>query len=51
MDTDVLVMIYLLGSLIGLAILYAIIRVAVQAGVGAALRRHELWMRDGSLER
>lgn len=42
---------YILVTLVSLAILAFIIRFAVKSGVTAALRAHEAWMRDGSLER
>lgn len=45
--------VYVLGPLavaLSFLVLYIIIRAAVKHGATSALREHELWMRDGSLE-
>lgn len=40
----------LFGGLISAVILYVIVRYGVQHGTTTAMRRHELWMRDGSFQ-
>lgn len=46
-----LLVVYLVVTLASLAVTYLLIRFGVQHGTRAALREHEMWMRDGSLER
>lgn len=41
---------YVIVTLVSLAILYGIIRAGVKHGTTSALREHEIWMRDGSLQ-
>ena len=48
-DASVLA-ISVVAAVIGVVVLYFVIRFAVQYGVTAALENHEVWMRDGSLE-
>ncbi|WP_433721136.1 hypothetical protein [Microbacterium laevaniformans] len=43
--------VYIIITLASLAVTYVLIRFGVQHGTRAALREHEMWMRDGSLER
>lgn len=47
---EALIGIYVLAAALSLLLLYAIIRGAVRHGTTDALRSHEMWMRDGSLE-
>lgn len=47
---EALIGIYVLVAALSLLLLYAIIRGAVRHGTTDALRSHEMWMRDGSLE-
>lgn len=42
---------YVVVTLVALALAYVLIRFGVQHGTRAALREHEMWMRDGSLEK
>jgi hypothetical protein len=44
------VTVYVVVSVLSLALLYVLIRVGVKHGARSALREHEVWMRDGSLE-
>lgn len=43
--------VYIIITLASLAVTYLLIRFGVQHGTRAALREHEMWMRDGSLDR
>ncbi|RKS84843.1 hypothetical protein DEU37_2900 [Microbacterium sp. AG790] len=43
--------VYIIITLASLAVTYVLIRFGVQHGTRAALREHEMWMRDGSLDR
>lgn len=47
---DAFLPIYLISLAVSLAVLYVIIRVGVKHGTSDALRAHEMWTRDGSLE-
>lgn len=51
MPAESFIAITVISTLIGVAVLYLVIRYATQHGTTAALERHELWMRDGSLDR
>lgn len=48
---DAFMVVYLVGTAVSLALAYVLIRVGVKHGTRAALREHEMWMRDGSLDR
>lgn len=48
---DTFIVVYLVSTVVALGILYLLIRLGAQHGTRAALREHEMWMRDGSLER
>lgn len=50
MNDSGVALLYVVGIIVGFVLLYVIIRFAAQQGVTAALRRHEAWMRDGSLD-
>ncbi len=51
MTLDGLVIGYLLVTAAALLLSYVIVRLAVKHGTATALRDHELWLRDGSVER
>lgn len=46
-----LIVVYIVVSVVSLAVLYLLIRAGARHGVREALRDHEMWKRDGSLER
>ena len=48
---DQFIGVYLVSTVVAIGILYLLIRFGVQHGTRAALREHEMWMRDGSLDR
>lgn len=50
MTPGTVVVLWALAAGAGLLLLYVVVRLAVLRGTTAALRRHEAWMRDGSLE-
>lgn len=43
-------MVYVVVTIVTLAVAYVLVRFGVHHGTRAALREHEMWMRDGSLE-
>ncbi|WP_294981531.1 hypothetical protein [uncultured Microbacterium sp.] len=43
--------VYIAVTAAALAVAYVLIRFGVQHGTRAASREHEMWMRDGSLDR
>jgi hypothetical protein len=44
------IVVYVVVTIVTLAVAYVLVRFGVQHGTRAALREHEMWMRDGSLE-
>lgn len=42
---------YVVVTVVALALSYVLIRLGVHHGTRAALREHEMWTRDGSLEK
>lgn len=50
MNPEAAVVIWLVGTVVGVLVLYLIVRFAVQHGMTSALRAHEAWMHDGSRE-
>ena len=42
---------YLVSTVVALGVLYLLIRIGVHHGTRAAVREHEMWMRDGSIDR
>lgn len=48
MNAEGAIAIWLVCVVVGVLVLFLVIRYAVQLGVGAALRAHEMWMHDGS---
>lgn len=51
MDATALLVAYVATTIAALLVSYFVIRLAVKHGTGSALRAHEVWMRDGGLER
>lgn len=48
MNAEGAIAIWLICAVVGVLVLFLVIRYAVQLGVAAALRTHEMWMHDGS---
>lgn len=51
MSPETTLLVWLISVLVGVGVLYLVVRFAVAHGTTSSLRRHEAWMRDGSLER
>lgn len=51
MSVESIIIAYVITTIVALVVLYVLIRLGVKHGTAAALQAHEVWMRDGSLER